>query len=331
MIDNKRFQSNETQEIVSVVGDNGVFYNLSNGANIKKDIFFQKYSEMVDANSFFQQQRAAGLAGLTEKIKTVDTRNIPPGVKVLQESVSEQVAAPAQYREMLLRKFEQEQAHKDLSQYKVYENEDDAANDFEKKIQLQQPQRQQQQRPRPPQQYQDGYQPDPYQQPPVYQQPAYQAPQEPQYQQPQQEPQYQQPMNESVGQPPAYVSPEEEAFRFFKSFKKVYPIKLSVDFDERIAEPNFIKLMAVNYNGDIIKFYTKEFMNRIYNDPGFLENKIYDKLKKLVFEEEQAKEKKPRAKKVTPVEPVKKPTPKRKTIPSIPKEDREKLQLGNNG
>ena len=43
MLDNKRFQSNETQEIVTIVGDNGVFYNLSNGANIKKDIFFQKY------------------------------------------------------------------------------------------------------------------------------------------------------------------------------------------------------------------------------------------------------------------------------------------------
>jgi hypothetical protein len=92
----------------------------------------------------------------------------------------------------------------------------------------------------------------------------------------------------------AYISPEEEAFRFFRSFKKVYPIKLTVDFDERIAEPNFIKMMAVNYEGDIIKFYTKEFMNRIFNDPGFLENKIYEKLKSLVFESSDEKPRKPR-------------------------------------
>jgi hypothetical protein len=46
--ENKKFQSNETQEVINVVGDNGIFYSLSNGTNIKKDIFFQKYSEFKD-------------------------------------------------------------------------------------------------------------------------------------------------------------------------------------------------------------------------------------------------------------------------------------------
>ena len=44
------------------------------------------------------------------------------------------------------------------------------------------------------------------------------------------------------------------------------------------------------YEGDIIKYYTKEIMNRIYNDPGFLENKIYEKLKSIIFEESAKKE-----------------------------------------
>ena len=283
MLPNKRFQSIENREVVTVIGDNGVFYNLSNGANIKKDIFFAKFTEMIDTENFFQQQSAAGLSDLTEKLRTVDTSkvadiggNIPPGVRVIQQAVSEQVAAPPEYREMLLRRFEQEQSHKDLSQYKVYENEDDSAADFERRSQQSQPP----QRPRP--------------QPPVYQDPYHQVDssyaQSPVYQ-----PEQQIMEGSEQNQQQSYLSPEEESFRFFKGFKRAYPIKLAVDFDERIAEPNFIRMMVTNMEGDIIKFYTKEIMNRIYNDPGFLENKIYDKLKSLVFEEEQVKPKKPRS------------------------------------
>lgn len=305
MLNNKRFQSNENGEVVTILADNGVFYNLSNGANIKKDIFFQKYSEMLDASSFFQQQSAAGLQTLTEQLKNLDSSkvhdiggNIPPAVKVRQEAVSEQLQAPPEYRDMLLKKFEYEQQHKDMTQYKVYENEDDAAADWDRKIQA----TQQPQRPRP--------------QPPMQEQ--YQDPNQ-QFHQPPPEPV----MMQQQGVP-SYVSPEEEAFRVFRSFRKIYPITLSVDFEEKIAQPEFIKLMAVNYEGDIIKFYTKEFMNRIYNDPGFLENKIYDKLKQLVFEgdEQQIVEKKPKPK------VAKKAAPKKRNVPSVPKNDREQLQEG---
>ena len=204
-----------------------------------------------------------------------------------QQAVSEQVAAPPEYREMLLRRFEQEQSHKDLSQYKVYENEDDSVADFERRTQQAQPPL----RPRP--------------QPPVYQDPYHQV--DSSYAQPYQPP-VEQVMEGGMQPPPSYLSPEEESFRFFKGFKRAYPIKLAVDFDERIAEPNFIRMMVTNMEGDIIKFYTKEIMNRIYNDPGFLENKIYDKLRTLVFEEEQVKVKKPR----TPKPVAKKAAPKKK-------------------
>jgi hypothetical protein len=287
MFENKRFQSNESGEVVMVVGDSGVFYNLSNGANIKKDIFFQKYSEMApDVISFFQQQSAAGLSNLAEQLKNVDSRravdgDMPPEVKYRQQSVSEQMEAPPEYREMLIKRFQAEQASKDLSQYKVYNDDEEAAADFERRQKAAQ-QPQQRQRPEPPRQYT--------------------------------EPETPYPVTESVSTPttsvPSYVSPEEEAFRFFKGFKRVYPIKLSVDFDERIAEPDFIKLMVSNMEGDIIKFYTKEIMNRIYNDPGFLENKIYEKLRSVVFEKSQRKEPKPRAPRVAKPKATKKPVKK---------------------
>jgi hypothetical protein len=279
MLQNKMFQNNDNMEIVTIVGDNGVFYSLSNGANIKRDIFFQKYSEVIpDPSNFFQTQSATNLQSLAEKLKTVDTSKIPDGdmpaqVRYKQDSVSEQVKAPLEYKELLQKQRIWEEEHRDLSDYKVYDDDEDAAADFERRIKTSNQQSRIRQVP-------------------------------PEYLQDEQN----QSANEQVNQSSdgnqssksSYVSAEEEAFRFFKSFKKVYPITLSVDFEEKIAQPDFIKLMAVNYEGDIIKYYTKEFMNRIYNDPGFLEIKIYEKLKEIVFAEPSIiKEKKPRATRTT--------------------------------
>lgn len=262
MVNNKRFQNNETQEVVMIVGESGQFFNLNNGSNIKKDVFFLKYSEMVDPSNFFERQSAEGLNTLAEKLKNIDTTkiqeiggNIEPEIKYNEKYVSDSPTPTAEYKKMLLEQYKYEQAHKDLSQYKVYDNDEEAARDFERRIN-----------------------PDLYKTEDV---------------------------NENVRpvQPPQIVQPqltqEQESFKFFKSFKKIYPITLSIDFEEKIADPTFIKMMAMNYEGDIIKFYTKEFMDRIYHDPGFLENKIYEKLKSIIFEEN------------------KKPTKSKKTNPSV--------------
>jgi len=296
MIQNKKFQNIENQEVVTVVGESGMFYSLSNGSNIKKDIFFQKYSETVDAGSFFREQTAAGLSNLAEQLKTVDSSKIvdgkiPPKVKYVQKAISEQVTAPPEYREMLLRKFEAEQANKDLSQYRVYEDDDEAAADFERKM----AQKVQQKRENRPQ---------------MEQQP------EPQMAE-QYEPTNIREAQQTQNYTPNYVDPEEESFRFFKSFKRIHQIKLAVEFDEKIAEPQFIRMMVNNFEGDIIKFYTKEIMNRIYNDPGYLENKIYDKLRKTIFEEDDEK-------------PVRKPRVPRKK-PTTTTTTRKKKETTSNG
>lgn len=280
---NKRFQNNnDPSDVVTIIGDNGVFYNLSNGANIKKDIFFQRYSEMLDVSSFFQQApQITNVEKITEQIRNLDTSkipggDIPPTVRHVEKSVSEQIQAPPEYREMILKKYEAEQAHREeLSQYKVFEDDDEAAADFERKLKQQQAPQQPRPRRRPEEEQWMGVNS------------TFQTPQEP--------------IMESSYQNTTspYISAEEEAFKFFRSFKKVYPIKLAVEFDEKIAEPAFIKLMAVNYEGDIIKFYTKEIMNRIYNDPGFLENKVYEKLRNLIFEEEEKPKKQRKPKSLT--------------------------------
>lgn len=267
MIQNKKFQNNESLEVVSIVGENGPFYSLSNGSNVKKDIFFQKYSELIpDAASFLSSQSASNLSSLADQLRSMDTSRVPNGdaptqVVVKQQVISEPVPAPNNYKEMLEKRRRWEEEHSNLSDYKVYDDDEEAAADFDRKMAAMQ---QQQSRRQVPPQYQE-----------------------------QESLEYNQPEQNNIPAQPAFVSAEEEAFRFFRSFKKVFPITLTVDFEEKIAQPDFIKLMAVNYEGDIIKYYTKEFMNRIYNDPGFLENKVYEKLKEIVFAEPE-KEKKTR-------------------------------------
>lgn len=315
MLENKKFQNNETQEVVYVTGDSGVFYSLSNGANIKKDIFFQKFSECVDPTSFFQQQSAVAMSGLAEKFKQVDTSKVqdiggnrPPEVKYIQESVSEQLSAPPEYKDMMMRRFQEEQARRDLSQYKVYDNDDEAAAEFERKQKEAERQRQHPVKSLRHQQEEqirnEGYTtrneyPD-----------ATGVP-----------------GNIPQSPPPqmTYTNAEEEAWRFFKSFKRIYPIKLTIDFDEKIAEPDFLKMMANNFEADIINFYTKQIMDRVYNDPGFLENKIYEKLRSIVYDEPQRKIKTARIPKT--VTDTKKITKKR-VSPVVPKENKEKLQEG---
>jgi len=88
------------------------------------------------------------------------------------------------------------------------------------------------------------------------------------------------------------LSPEEEAFMFFKKFKKVHPIKIEVFFDEMIAEPNYVRQTAMNFEGDVIKFYTQELMKKIYADPTILEQQIYDSLKMSIMGEEYVKKEK---------------------------------------
>lgn len=89
-----------------------------------------------------------------------------------------------------------------------------------------------------------------------------------------------------------YVSPEEEAFRFFRKFKKVHSVTIEVKFEEKIADPNYVRQTAMNFEGDVIKFYTQELMKKIYDDPTILEKQIYDSLKLSIMGEEYVQKEK---------------------------------------
>lgn len=281
MFENKRFQNNENGEIVKVVSESGMFYTLNNGTNIKKDIFLLRFSEMVDAGSFFNS--ASNLSEMASKITQIDpskVSDIPVAPEVIDRSGGDGMITTAPSLntkdEMIRKYYETSQKNQ---QYKVYENDDEAADDFFKKQQQNSVQSPQQRRRMIPE---DGMDISNMDISGDYQQTT--------------QPIQQKQLNGSglSTMPESRISKEEESYKFFKSFKRIYPIKLTIDFEEKIADPSFIKMMVMNFEGDIIKYYTNELMNRVYNDPGFLENKIYNKLKDLIMGEEDSKKKTPR-------------------------------------
>lgn len=296
-LEDKKFQSKETGDVVKIVNDSGVFYSLSNGINIRKDNFFNKFTEVIDANSFFDKPATLyeDLASKINKIDTSKISDVDTGTRIIdrtQDSLIES-QTPLQTKEELLRQYNESQRQRpDVSQYKVFDDDDAAAEDFLKRVQPQQPQQSK------PKRQPTSYDP--------YSEEDFDA--IPQGKSVEQLDDFsrisRQTDRDIVSKPMPYVSsPEEESFKFFKSFKRIHPIKLSVDFDEKIADPTFIKMMSMNFEGDIIKYYTKEIMNRVQNDPGYLEDRIYNKLKILIMGEEKPP-RKPRSAKVVIPEPI---------------------------
>jgi hypothetical protein len=111
---------------------------------------------------------------------------------------------------------------------------------------------------------------------------------QPRQEQPRQEPRPVGSAPEYPNYPTPVLSPEEEeSFVFFRRFKKVHPITIDVSFNEKIAEPNYVRQTALNFEGDIIKFYTKELMKKIWANPSILEEQIYEKLRFIIMGEEE--------------------------------------------
>ena len=61
-----------------------------------------------------------------------------------------------------------------------------------------------------------------------------------------------------------------------------------------IADPNYVRQTAMNFEGDVIKFYTQELMKKIYANPTLLEKQIYDSLKLSIMGEEYVQKEKER-------------------------------------
>ncbi len=283
----KIFENKDTGEMVKVTNDDGIWFTLNNGAKIKKESFFNKYTEHVDPSSFFSTTNISGLAQEITRIdpnKVITDNTAQPYIKRVDPITipDTDITLKQDEKQRMIDEYNRKQKEL-LSKYKQIENDDESANnllknnpnypEFDKSVKRDRDRSLNKQS-----QSEDYY--------------AKEL--------------YEQPRQEKA---PVSISPdvEAEAYKFFRGFKKVYPVQINLKFDEKIAEPEFLKLMSNNFEADVIQFYTRQIYNNIVSNMDSVEQDIYDQLYKLVFGK----------KRVTLKETSKKTTTKRKTKQTI--------------
>jgi len=85
----------------------------------------------------------------------------------------------------------------------------------------------------------------------------------------------------------------------FKTFKRNHDISINLTIKDKIGKPEFVRMMMENIEGDIIKYYKTLIMNNIMNNIKYIENEVEKNLKYEIFgiideEPKQKTNKKPR-------------------------------------
>lgn len=334
------FNVKNPSQVVTIVEDKDKFYELSDGSMIKKDSFMSKYqpvledipssnqrqvvnenrqvqqpqesmaTDHIDPNSFFNSPSISN--DILNKIKTVDPSRVPNVNDNMRSEVkrntTDQVTKRPQHptmNESLVKPVENpiipNNTNTDVSQYKVYDDDDEAYQDFVNKSKGEQPQLEPEQKPQlsdieiKKKEIESLFDDEKLalgeeeaikrrtkrleKLPKETLNPVENTSTEStssQYQQPQ-------------------LNPVE---MMFSTFKRNHDIKINVEFNDKIANPDFIKLMIENMDGDIVGFYKKKVMDNIMKDLSKIENIVEETIRKEIFGEDKKKEEKPLPKEV---------------------------------
>ena len=72
----------------------------------------------------------------------------------------------------------------------------------------------------------------------------------------------------------------------FSTFKRNHEVVFNVQFKDKIANPDFIKMMMENMDGDIIGFYKKSIMDNIMKNLTVIESVVEKELRNILGEED---------------------------------------------
>lgn len=248
---NKMFENKDTGEKVSIKNDDGLWFTLHNGTKIKKDSFFNKYSETVDPKSFFNNS----IGEMANKIKTVDP------TKVIDDN--NQFASKIDEKQKMINEFVEKQKQKEIELSKYKQLDDDKAAE-----QLINPQV--------------------YQKPtnnPNY--PEFDPNIKMDRDKTAKDYYRQENLNQIKIDEKSVT--EQETYKFFRGFKKNHKVTIDLKFDEMIADPEFLKLMMNNFEADVIKYYTQEIYKNIASNPQMVEDEIYKQLEIVILGKKPAK------------------------------------------
>jgi hypothetical protein len=82
---------------------------------------------------------------------------------------------------------------------------------------------------------------------------------------------------------------EDPIYHIFKNTKKSVEFEFTIKVDGKIPRLDFIEMMEDSYETSIIEFLSKEFTNKILQNPSLLEDQIKSKIKEMVYGKNETK------------------------------------------
>lgn len=80
---------------------------------------------------------------------------------------------------------------------------------------------------------------------------------------------------------------EDPSWSVFKRFKRNHNVHINLNINDKISKPDFIKVMADGFEGDIIEFYSNEIFNSFISDTEKIKKEIYNQLYRNIFGEDE--------------------------------------------
>lgn len=313
------FNVNNPSNVVTITLDHGNFYQLSDGNMIKKDTFDSKYqpilegfehemiqekstqivnSDFIDPTSFFSATSSINASEI-DKLKNVNTNNVPEvsdlnRTQVVNKSIPDNPTQQPNLNEGIITQVDPKNmvipnnTNTNVSQYKVYENDDDAYEDFIKNSNVPQ------QAPKPQQQGVTKAQLDEVDSLFEDEKLVYGIEEANKRKTKRMnklnnipEPIVEAPKIEVVKEVKSEPIPQFDPIKMmFSTFKRSHEVVFNIQFKDKIANPDFIKMMMENMDGDIVGYYKKIIVENIMKNINIIEDVVETELKKIIGQEE---------------------------------------------
>lgn len=264
-MEQKFFNVKNPNEHVTIVDEQSNFYQLSSGTMIKKDSFNEKYqpvlagfeneivnnvpvftptnNDVVDPNAFFSTKIDLDTTEIN-KLKNVDTSKIVDQVERTQV-VNDTSKGIQQIQQQPTTQLAQQNINQQAEISNINRMFDDEKMVYgENEATLRRNKRLQKLLP-PSQQVQSP----------------------------------QQPVHNDIKIPSVQQPKQDPMQMMISTFKKVHEITFNIEFKDKIASPEFIKLMMQNMDGDIISYYKDMVMNNITTNIKMIEDIVEKTLK----------------------------------------------------
>lgn len=247
---NDVFTDRQTGEQVKVINEDTNFYELDNSVRIKKDVFHKKYEQKVEVNptTFFQQKYTTNdpIANLANQIKNLDTTKISD----TDAPARIKYTPPVVLADSSLPPggvIRQQQTDEPI--HLTPEQKKAMLDDWRKT------------------------------------QPGAQVPEVQQRNWDDVEDERflngDKPITPKAPEPPK-VNPLEMMFNMFKNN---YSVKLNLEVEDNIPNPQIMSIIQENADADAIEYYAGKITDKILKDPSILKKEVYNQLKSIINKE----------------------------------------------